>query len=339
MLQNPMQTYMKTIRTKGGYVTFTGDNPIHDKAIHMSIPEGEPGSDLPVYCLDANNTSHKGVKHIFNMSTSSYDGSFAWYYTPEGARKIVNGKQDGDTVTGDGMYGHYSVTQIMQMQYIVGAGEPSGKALSRDNWKLSKQIAIWLVAMNGKEYWYKGNGTYYFTANSTNINYFAEKFGLNDSEKADVRNNTLDLYNSAVKYAYAMQNYGTMEKSPSISTAGSASIYSTGDSTYKIGPFKLDYSTSSVRTIEGLEVTGDAGKVTLDSNYYEYSTGSRGTTLPTPGTSFYIHVKNLGSTSKITKVSIKYKYESYAKVDLYDAITEGSTYATQPVLLAERSTL
>ena len=72
---------------------------------------------------------------------------------------------------------------------------------------------------------------------------------------------------------------------------------------------------------------------------YEYSTGSRGTTLPAPGTSFYIHVKNLGSTSKITKVSIKYKYESYAKVDLYDAITEGATNTTQPILLAERSTL
>ena len=328
---------MRTIRIKIGYVTFTKDNPIHKKALHLSIPSGKPGSNLPVYCLNANTTSYVGIKHIYNMSTSSYDGSFAWYYTPEGARKIVNGKQEDDTVTGDGMYGHYSVTQIMQMQYIVGAGEPSGKALSRDNWKLSKQVAIWLVAMNGKEYW--ANGNYHFTANSTNIDYFAKRFGLNDSEITDVKNNTLNLYNNAVKYAYAMQNYGTMEKSPSISTAGSASIYSTGDSTYKIAPFKLDYSTSSVRTIQSLEVTGDAGQVALDSNYYEYSTGSRGTTLPAPGTSFYIHVKNLGSTSKITKVSIKYKYESYAKVDLYDAITEGATNTTQPILLAERSTL
>lgn len=336
--------YVGKIRYKKIRLDLYEGNLMHEHAIKLSVTKKTKNEDeynqvnLPVYCLNVNKTTDAGVRTVKNIVVDEQDGTGSWYYTNIGSLKIKDGEV---TETTEAYYGSYSLTQIRQMQYIIGAGETSGKSLSKESWKLSRQIALWMVSINGATYWdnesIKFGGYKDEDEAKASINYLAERFGVNDSEKEDVRKNTLNLYNSAVKYAEAMENYGTMEKSPSISVDKSASIYSTGE-TYKIGPFTLDYNTKSVRIIEEkeeLEVTGDAGQVTLDSNYYEYSTGSRGTTLPKSGEQFYIHVKNLGSTSKITKVSIKYKYESYDKIDLYETLLGD----TQPVLITERSTL
>lgn len=335
-----------------GYITFDTNNPIHEKAVHLSIPRGQEGWNLPVYCLNNNYTSHAGKKHVYNMAVDEPDKLSTWYYTPIGANKIKNGKTI-QISTANGMYGHYTLTKIMQMQYIAGANVESGKSLTRDNWSLSKQVAIWMVAMEGWNF-PEGGEPYYDIYTARTIDWYAERFGVNDDEKKDVKNNTKKLYYDSLAYAEEMSKEVTWdpkkviedpnsikEKSLSISADGTAQIYSTGDSTYKIGPFKLDYDNSIYITNIELEVNGNNGKIALDNLYYEYNTGTevtRTTKLPASGKSFYIHIKNLEETFLIKKVSIKYNWETYRHINLYEAISEDVT-ETQPVLLVERRTL
>lgn len=222
----------------------------------------------------------------------------------------------------------YTTSVANQLKYIVGNDVASKQHLNSNNWSIEKQVAVWAILGGWNDAQIEDYARYYrYTTNKAGYN-AAQDPKPDDTyvDEKEIREAVVRLLDGARKYANSIANTNTTI--PTIS-ANNATIEVYESNKYKIGPFKLNYSSDSSKKIEKIEVIGDKGNFTLDTNPYLYN-GSRKSSIPSSGTEFYIIVSNSSNSDVVKKVTLTYGYETYENIKLYQ-LQPSSKY--QPLVL------